>query len=68
MIEKSRVETTADLLREHQVVRAFVASHNNPNQFAEESAFFVAALQAQVEYGICRSNLDYRRGRLVQTV
>lgn len=50
MIEKSWVETTADWLREHQVVRAFVASHNNPNQFAEESAFYVVALQAQVKY------------------
>lgn len=42
--------SNAAWLRGHQVVRAFVASQNNPNQFAEESAFYVAALQAQMEY------------------
>ncbi|RMY68110.1 hypothetical protein D0863_07339 [Hortaea werneckii] len=34
----------------HQVERAFIAAHNEPNQFAEESAFHVAALDAGVEY------------------
>ncbi|KAL5041541.1 hypothetical protein BDW71DRAFT_201279 [Aspergillus fruticulosus] len=33
-----------------QVVRAFIAPHNAPNQFTEESAFHVAALKAGVEY------------------
>lgn len=48
--EKSWVEITADWLRENNVVRAFIASHNEPNQFAEESTFHLAALHAGVEY------------------
>ncbi|KAF2448774.1 NAD(P)-binding protein [Karstenula rhodostoma CBS 690.94] len=32
------------------VTRAFIASHNLPNQFAEESTFHVAALTAGVKY------------------
>lgn len=50
MIEKNWVDITADWLGEHQVVRAYIASHNNPNQFAEESTFHLNALQAGVEY------------------
>ncbi|KAL2802389.1 hypothetical protein BJX63DRAFT_415161 [Aspergillus granulosus] len=50
MIEKNWVDITADWLREYQVVRAYIASHNNPNHFAEESTFHFNALQAQVEY------------------
>lgn len=50
VIEKSWVEITADWLREHQVDRAFIASHNEPNQFAEESTFHLAALRAGVKY------------------
>lgn len=50
VIEKSWVEITADWLREHNVTRAFIASHNEPNQFAEESTFHQAALQAGVKY------------------
>ncbi|RHZ60116.1 NmrA-like family protein [Aspergillus thermomutatus] len=34
----------------NQVVRAFIASHNEPTQFAEESTFYVAALNAGVKY------------------
>lgn len=45
-IEQNWTEITADWLREHQVARAFIT----PNQFAEESAFHVAALNAGVEY------------------
>jgi uncharacterized protein YbjT (DUF2867 family) len=48
--EKAWVEITADWLRDNNVVRAFIASHNEPNQFAEESTFHLAALQAGVEY------------------
>ncbi|KAL2020434.1 hypothetical protein VTK56DRAFT_8400 [Thermocarpiscus australiensis] len=44
------VDITADWLCEHGVVRAFIASHNQPNQFAEESAFHLAALKAGVQY------------------
>ncbi|KAJ5151306.1 uncharacterized protein N7482_010558 [Penicillium canariense] len=50
VIEQNWVGITADWLREHQVARAFIASHNDPNQFAEESAFYVAALNAGVRY------------------
>ncbi|KAG2421720.1 hypothetical protein HFD88_005696 [Aspergillus terreus] len=50
MIEKDWVEITADWLRDHEVVRAFIASHNEPSQFAEESGFHVAALKAGVQY------------------
>ncbi|PQK09138.1 hypothetical protein BB8028_0001g12090 [Beauveria bassiana] len=48
--DKAWVEITADWLRENNVVRAFIASHNEPNQFAEESTFHLAALHAGVEY------------------
>ncbi|KAJ5407504.1 NmrA-like family protein [Penicillium sp. CMV-2018d] len=50
VIEQDWVEVTADWLREHQVVRAFIASHNAPNQFAEESTFHLNAVDAGVEY------------------
>ncbi|KAL1607603.1 hypothetical protein SLS60_002537 [Paraconiothyrium brasiliense] len=43
-------DITADWLREREVTRAFIASHNQPNQFAEESTFHLAALAAGVEY------------------
>ncbi|OGM49577.1 NmrA-like family protein [Aspergillus bombycis] len=50
IIEQNWVEITADWLREHEVVRAFIASYNAPSQFAEESTFHVAALKAGVKY------------------
>jgi uncharacterized protein YbjT (DUF2867 family) len=48
--EKSWVEVTADWLRQHSVERAFMAPHSEPNVFAEESAFHVAALNAGLKY------------------
>ncbi|KAL3468931.1 hypothetical protein BJX99DRAFT_268883 [Aspergillus californicus] len=48
--EKNWVEITPEWLRENEVTRAFIASHNNPNQFAEETTFLVAALEANVKY------------------
>lgn len=48
--EKSWVEVTPDWLREHNVERAFIASHLQPNQFAEESTFHLACLNAGVKY------------------
>ncbi|KAF2652498.1 NAD(P)-binding protein [Lophiostoma macrostomum CBS 122681] len=48
--EQNWVEITPDWLREQSVVRAFIAPHLQPNQFAEESTFHVAALQAGVQY------------------
>lgn len=50
VLEQNWVEITADWLREHQVARAFIASHNEPKQFAEESTFHLAALRAGVKY------------------
>ncbi|BCS26948.1 NmrA-like family protein [Aspergillus puulaauensis] len=50
IVEKNWIGTTASWLREHEVVRVFIASHNEPTQFAEESAFHLAALKAGVKY------------------
>ncbi|KAJ4990972.1 hypothetical protein SVAN01_03543 [Stagonosporopsis vannaccii] len=50
VVEYHWPEITPDWLREHEVVRAFIASHNLPNQFVEESTFHVAALKAGVKY------------------
>jgi uncharacterized protein YbjT (DUF2867 family) len=41
---------TSQWLKDRKVDRAFVASHNLPHQFADESAFYVAALEAEVGY------------------
>ncbi|CAJ0551502.1 Ff.00g114320.m01.CDS01 [Fusarium sp. VM40] len=50
VVEKYWADITSDWLRENNVVRAFIASHVNPSQFAEESAFYLAALTAGVQY------------------
>lgn len=50
LVEQNWVEITPAWLRQHNVERAFIASHNQPNQFAEESTFHLAALQAGVQY------------------
>lgn len=50
VIEQNWVDITANWLREHHVARAFIASHNEPNQFAEESTFHLNALHAGVKY------------------
>ncbi|KAF2626082.1 NAD(P)-binding protein [Macroventuria anomochaeta] len=50
IIEYNWTEITAQWLRDHEVARAFIASHNQPNQFAEESTFHIAALRAGVKY------------------
>ncbi|KAJ6038224.1 uncharacterized protein N7446_005037 [Penicillium canescens] len=50
VVEQNWVEITADWLREHQVTRVFIAPHNEPNQFAEESTFHINALSAGVKY------------------
>ncbi|KAJ4350891.1 hypothetical protein N0V95_004339 [Ascochyta clinopodiicola] len=50
VLEQKWPEITAQWLREHEVARAFIASHNEPNQFAEESTFHIAALRAAVKY------------------
>ncbi|KAL2820670.1 hypothetical protein BJX63DRAFT_444212 [Aspergillus granulosus] len=50
VIEYNWTDITADWLHEQPVVRAFIASHTAPNQFAAESVSHVAALKAGVEY------------------
>ncbi|RAH40295.1 NmrA-like family protein [Aspergillus brunneoviolaceus CBS 621.78] len=50
VLEQNWVELTPSWLQEHGVDRAFLASHNQPHQFAEESSFHVAALRAGVRY------------------
>lgn len=44
------VDITTEWLRSHGVSRAFIAAHNSPTQFPEESNFHLAALRAGVEY------------------
>ncbi|KAK5729544.1 hypothetical protein LTR17_011847 [Elasticomyces elasticus] len=44
------VEIDEAWLREREVIRIFIASHNEPNQFSEESQFYVNALRAGVKY------------------
>ncbi|KAL1801665.1 hypothetical protein ACET3X_002007 [Alternaria dauci] len=50
IVEYNWAEITTDWLREHKVDRAFIASHNEPPHFTEESTFHVAALGAGVKY------------------
>ncbi|KAH6632943.1 hypothetical protein C7974DRAFT_391820 [Boeremia exigua] len=50
VVEIQWPEITSEWLQDHGVARAFIASHNQPNQFAEESTFHNAALQAGVKY------------------
>jgi uncharacterized protein YbjT (DUF2867 family) len=50
LVEKNWATITPEWLRENEVVRAFIASHTEPTQFTEESAFHNAALRAGVEY------------------
>jgi len=50
VVEYAWPDITKDWLRDQEVVRAFIASHNQPSQFAEESSFLVACLKARVKY------------------
>jgi uncharacterized protein YbjT (DUF2867 family) len=50
IVEISWPAITPQWLREHKVDRVFIASHNQPDQFAEESTFHYAALKAGVKY------------------
>ncbi|KAL1792974.1 hypothetical protein ACET3X_009481 [Alternaria dauci] len=52
VVELNWSTITSQWLREHEVERVFIASHNQPNQFAEESTFFYAALKAGVQYAV----------------
>ncbi|KEQ90464.1 hypothetical protein AUEXF2481DRAFT_567999 [Aureobasidium subglaciale EXF-2481] len=60
MAEKDWTEIDADWLRENEVVRAYIAPHNEPSQFADESAFYAALLQAGVKYVVkVSTNVKY---------
>ncbi|KAL4995332.1 hypothetical protein BDV10DRAFT_174936 [Aspergillus recurvatus] len=50
MQQQNWADITAPWLRENHVVRAFIASHNEPNHFAHESTFLTAALEAGVQH------------------
>lgn len=50
VVEQNWVEITEDWLRERDVVRIFIASHNEPTQFADEGQFHVNAMKAGVQY------------------
>lgn len=50
LAEQNWIEITAEWLREHEVVRVFIASHNEPKHFAEEGQFLNEALTAGVKY------------------
>lgn len=50
LAEHNWVDIDAAWLKEHDVERVFIASHNFPTQFAEESQFYVNCLRAGVKY------------------
>lgn len=50
VIEQSWTEITPEWLLAHKVVRAFIAPHNKPTQFADESTFHLSLRDAGVKY------------------
>ena len=50
LAEQNWVEIDDTWLREHEVARIFIASHVQPNQFAEEGQFLLNALRAGAKY------------------
>ena len=50
LAEQNWIEINAEWLREHEVQRVFIASHNEPTHFAEEGQFLNEALRAGVQY------------------
>ncbi|KAH6653140.1 hypothetical protein BKA67DRAFT_519088 [Truncatella angustata] len=60
MQEKDWTTIDAAWLRSQEVTRVYIAPHNLPHQFVEESAFHVALLQAGVEYVVkVSTNVEY---------
>lgn len=49
VVEQNWVEIEAAWLEDHSVERVFVASHNEPNHFAEEGQFYAKCLRAGVK-------------------
>jgi uncharacterized protein YbjT (DUF2867 family) len=50
IIEQNWTEITPEWLQDHNVVRAFIAPHNKPTQFADESTFHLSLRDAGVKY------------------
>lgn len=50
MVEKDWTMIDADWLKEHDVERIFIASHNGVSHFTDESLFLTNALEAGVKY------------------
>lgn len=50
MIEKNWVELTTEWFKEHDIKRLFIASHNDPTQFTDESLVLNYAREAGIEY------------------
>ncbi|CZT42310.1 probable NmrA-like family protein [Rhynchosporium secalis] len=50
ILEKPWVDITSDWYRENEVTKVFIASHNEPPAFAEESHFHVTALNGRVKH------------------
>ncbi|TGO44370.1 hypothetical protein BCON_0535g00010 [Botryotinia convoluta] len=48
--EKNWVDISPEWLKERNVVKVFIAPHNEPSQFADESTFHLALLNAGVKY------------------
>lgn len=60
MIEKDWTAIDTAWLKSQDVVRAYIAPHNLPSQFVDESNFHVALLQAGVKYVVKLStNVEY---------
>jgi len=57
--EKNWTDIDDEWLRQHQVERLFIASHNGVSHFAEESQFHYFALQAGVKYAVRISTTAY---------
>jgi uncharacterized protein YbjT (DUF2867 family) len=54
ILEKDWTMIDAAWLKEHEVERLFIASHNGVSQFVDESLFLTAALEAKCVKYVCR--------------
>ena len=57
VIEADWITMKADFLTQHNVQRVYIAPHNLPDQFVDESSFVLACLQAKVRYLVKLSTL-----------
>ncbi|KZL84207.1 hypothetical protein CI238_11761 [Colletotrichum incanum] len=60
MLEKDWTTIDAAWLRSQEVTRVYIAPHNLPQQFVEESALYIALLHAGVKYVVrVSTNVEY---------